>query len=163
MGLSIIVAIANNRVIGKDNKLPWHLPADLKYFKSVTIGHPIIMGRKTFESIGGGKPLPGRTSIIITHQLGYKAEGCVVMHSLQEAINYSKKDDESFIIGGAEIFKQALEIADKLYLTKIHHEFDGDTFFPALNLMQWKMISCEEHEPDEKNKYPYSFLKYERN
>ncbi len=163
MSLSLIVAIANNRVIGNNNQLPWHLPADLKYFKSITIGHPIIMGRKTFESIGGGKPLPGRTSIIITHQLGYKAEGCTVVHSLQEAINCSKHDAEAFIIGGAEIFKQGLELADKLYLTKIHHDFNGDTFFPSINLNQWKLISCKEYDTDEKNKYPYSFLVYERN
>lgn len=163
MSISLIVAVANNQVIGKNNKLPWYLPADLKYFKSVTMGHHMIMGRKTFESIGGGKPLPGRTTVIVTRQMGYKAEGCVVVHSLEEAINVAKNDVELFIIGGAEIFKQGLQMADKLYLTKIHQDFEGDTFFPSINLHEWKMIGCEEHEPDEKNKYPYSFLVYKRN
>jgi dihydrofolate reductase len=160
--LSLIAAVANNRIIGNQNKLPWHLPADLKYFKSVTMGHHIIMGRKTFESIGGGRPLPGRTSIIITKQSGYKAEGCIVVHSLEEALNAAKHDNEPFVIGGADIFKQSLEIADKIYLTKIHHDFEGDIFFPKMEFNKWNLIVCEEHDADEKNKYPYTFLTYVR-
>lgn len=162
MPLSIIAAIANNRVIGKENKLLWHLPADLKYFKSATMGHHIIMGRKTFESIGGGKPLPGRTSIIVTRQLGYKAEGCIIVHSLEQALHVAKNDSEPFVIGGAEIYKQAIELSDKLYITKVHQDFDGDAIFPPINLREWIMVSCQEHAPDEKHKYPYTFLVYKR-
>ncbi|MEJ8801695.1 dihydrofolate reductase [Pontibacter sp. H249] len=154
--VSIIVATAENNVIGKDNQLIWHLPADLKHFKQLTMGHPILMGRKTFESIG--KPLPGRTSIIITRQEDYEAEGCIVAPSVQEAIQKAKELDEQVcIIGGAEIYKQALPLTDCIELTKIHHSFDGDTFFPDLNADDWEVIAEEKHEPDEKNKYNYTF------
>ncbi len=159
--VSIIVATADNNVIGKDNQLIWHLPADLKHFKQLTMGHPILMGRKTYESIG--KPLPGRTSIIITRQSDFEADGCIVVHSVQEAIERAKQiDEEVYIIGGAEIYRQALPFTDNIALTKIHHNFNGDTFFPELSEDDWEVTSKEEHEPDEKNKYKYTFLTLKR-
>ncbi|MFD2245691.1 dihydrofolate reductase [Pontibacter ruber] len=159
--ISIVVAIADNNVIGKDNQLIWHLPADLRHFKQKTMGHPMIMGRKTFDSIG--KPLPGRTTIIVTRQEDYTAEGCLVAHSIQEALEKAKElDPQVSIIGGAEIYKQALPFVDVIYLTRVHHTFDGDTFFPELNEAEWEQISAAPHEPDEKNKYPYTFIELRR-
>ncbi|GAB3526692.1 dihydrofolate reductase [Pontibacter brevis] len=159
--LTIVVAAAENNVIGKDNGLAWHLPADLRHFKQITMGLPILMGRKTYESIG--KPLPGRTSIIITTQKDYAAEGCVVVHSLEEAIERAKAlDDTICIIGGAEIYRQALPLTDTIYLTRIHHTFEGDAYLPELKEDDWKTVDQEHHEPDEKNKYSYSFLKLDR-
>jgi len=160
MILSIIVAVADNNVIGKDNSLIWHLPADLKYFKTLTMGFPIIMGRKTYESIG--KPLPGRTSIIITTNKDFKAAGCLVVHSLESAIDAAKGFDEAFIIGGEKIYKQAITKADKIYFTKVHGVFDGDVFFPEIDLKIWQLIEQKDNAPDEKNIYPYSFLTYIR-
>ncbi|PTX18776.1 dihydrofolate reductase [Pontibacter mucosus] len=160
--LAIIVAAAENNVIGKDNDLIWHLPADLKHFKSLTMGHPMIMGRKTFEAIG--KPLPGRTSIIITSQKNYQAEGCVVVHSLEEAIAKGKGLDteQVSIIGGANVYKQALPLADIVYLTRVHASFEGDAYFPELPDDAWQVVEQEHHEPDEKNKYSYTFLTLKR-
>ncbi|MFT2009553.1 dihydrofolate reductase [Pontibacter sp. 13R65] len=159
--IAIVVAADEQQVIGKDNKLIWHLPADLRHFKTITMGHPILMGRKTYESIG--KPLPGRTSIIITTQPDYKAEGCVVVHSVQEAIDKAREIDETIcIIGGAEIYRQALSYTDTIYLTRVHHHFEGDTYFPELRESEWKLQATERHEPDEKNKYAYSFTEYHR-
>ncbi|WP_162052759.1 dihydrofolate reductase [Pontibacter pamirensis] len=159
--IAIVVAAAENNVIGKDNGLIWHLPADLRHFKQITMGHPILMGRKTFESIG--KPLPGRTSIIITTQKDYAAEGCVVTHSVQEAIEKAKQlDQEICIIGGAEIYRQALPLTDVIYLTRIHHTFEGDVSFPKMKEEEWETVEQEHHESDEKNKYSYSFLTLKR-
>jgi len=159
--IAIVVAAAENNVIGKDNQLIWHLPADLKHFKQITMGHPILMGRKTYESIG--KPLPGRTTIIITRQPDYEAAGCIVVNAVQEAVEEARKlDDQAYIIGGAEIYRQALNVTDTIYLTRIHHKFEGDTFFPEINDDEWKVVSEEHHEPDEKNKYSYSFIQLER-
>ncbi|MCP2044602.1 dihydrofolate reductase [Pontibacter sp. HSC-36F09] len=160
--IAIVVAIAQNNVIGKDNQLIWHLPADLRHFKQKTMGHPMIMGRKTFESIG--KPLPGRTTIIVTRQEDYKAEGCIVVNSVEEAIAKGKELDSEqvSIVGGAEIYKQALSFVDTIYLTKVHHDFDGDTFFPELKEEEWLLVSVEGHEPDEKNKYAYTFKELRR-
>ncbi|PKV76371.1 dihydrofolate reductase [Pontibacter ramchanderi] len=160
--IAIVVAIAENNVIGKDNQLIWHLPADLRHFKQKTMGHPMIMGRKTFESIG--KPLPGRTTIIVTRQEDYKAEGCIVVNSVEEAIAKGKELDSEqvSIVGGAEIYKQALPMVDMLYLTEVHHAFNGDTFFPELKEEEWQELSAESHEPDEKNKYPYTFKELRR-
>ena len=159
--VSIIVATAEDNVIGKDNQLIWHLPADLKHFKQLTMGHPILMGRKTYESIG--KPLPGRTSIIITRQEDFQAEGCIVVHSVQEAIAKAKElDDQVYIIGGAEIYKQALPLTDCIELTKIHHHFEGDTYFPEIKESEWEVVAEENHTPDEKNKYNYTFLTLKR-
>ncbi|TXK36760.1 dihydrofolate reductase [Pontibacter qinzhouensis] len=159
--IAIVVAADEQQTIGKDNQLIWHLPADLRHFKAITMGHPIIMGRKTYESIG--KPLPGRTSIIITKQPDYKAEGCLVVHSLQEAIGKARDLDETAcIIGGAEIYRQALPYTDTVYLTRIHHSFEGDVFFPELKESEWKQTAAAQHEPDEKNRYAYTFLEYKR-
>jgi dihydrofolate reductase len=156
MTISIIVAASVNNAIGKNNQLIWHLPADLKYFKNLTMGHHIIMGRKTFESIG--RALPGRTSIIITRNKNYAAQDCIIVSSLKEAIESVKNDTEAFIIGGAEIFNQAFEFADKIYLTRIHETFEADTFLPVINFNNWKIIKQEDFTSDEKNKYSYSFI-----
>ncbi|WP_282126151.1 dihydrofolate reductase [Marinifilum flexuosum] len=160
MNLAIIVAASRNNVIGKDNQLIWRLSADLKRFKALTTGHTIIMGRKTFDSIG--KPLPNRTSVIITRQENYKQEGCIVVHSLEEALDVVKDQDKVFIIGGGTIYEQAMEKADELYLTLVHKEFEGDTFFPEIKSAQWESITREDCMPDEKNEYPYSFIDYKR-
>lgn len=156
--ITIIAAIANNNALGKDNQLIWHLPADLKRFKKVTLNHHIIMGRKTFESLG--KPLPNRTTIIITRNKEYKQEGCIVVNSLVEAIKAAKDDENPYILGGAEIYKQALSIADKLDLTFVHHSFDADAFFPEIDFNNWIETSREDFKSDEKNKYDYSFVTY---
>lgn len=158
MPVSIIVAASKNNVIGKDNQLIWHLSADLKRFKTLTTGHHIIMGRKTFESIG--KPLPNRTSIIITRQTDYKADGCIVVNSLEEALKKVPAEQEAFIIGGGTIYKEAINKADKLYLTLVHAEFDGDTFFPEHDEKIWNCLNREDHISDEKNEYAYSFIDY---
>lgn len=160
MKLSIIVAASQNNVIGKDNQLIWRLSADLKRFKALTTGHHIIMGRKTFDSIG--KPLPNRTSIIISHQADYKAEGCIVVNSLEEALEKVPANQEAFIIGGGTIYKEVIDKADKLYLTLVHKKFDGDTFFPKVDEKIWKSTKREDHMPSEKNEYAYSFIDYVR-
>ena len=160
MIISIIVAVSQNGVIGKDNKLPWHLPADLKYFKRLTMGHHIVMGRSTFDSIG--KALPGRTNVIITRQRDFKAEGCVVVHELKQAFELARSNNENecFVIGGGDIIRQSLVWADKIYMTRILHDFDGDTFFPQLN-DDWRLVSEDPNLPDEKNQYAYAFLVYD--
>jgi dihydrofolate reductase len=154
--LSIIVAVSENNVIGKDNDLIWKLPRDMKHFKETTTGHCIIMGRKTFES--NGRPLPNRTNIIITRDKDFKAEACVVVHSLEDAIKEAKDDSEAFIIGGGVIYELTMPIVDRVYLTKIHHSFEGDTFFPELNMNEWNIIEERFFEPDEKNEYPFTIL-----
>ena len=163
MKISIIVAKAKNGVIGKDNQLIWRLSADLQLFKSHTTGHHIIMGRKTYESVG--KPLPNRTSIVITNNQDFKVpEGHIVAHSLEEAIQLciGKKLDNVFIIGGAEIYKQALPIADELMVTEVNAMPDGDVFFPEIDKTIWKETSRENFKADENNKYDYSFVTFER-
>lgn len=162
MKLSIIVAVAENGVIGHNNQLIWHLPEDLKMFKRLTSGHPIIMGRKTFESIG--KPLPNRTSIIITKNPEFQIEGCITVHSLEEAIEAANEieENESFIIGGAEIYRLALPFADTIYLTEVHHTFEGDTFFPAIDKDIWEEVNRTDHDIDEKHLYKYSFVELEK-
>jgi len=159
MIITIIAAIANNNALGKDNKLIWHLSADLKRFKKLTTGHHIIMGRKTYESIG--KPLPNRTTIIITKNKNYKQENCLIAHSLNEAIKMVKNDLNPFIIGGAQIYKQAITLADKLDITYVHQDFEADVFFPEIDLDKWNEISRETFKADEKNKYNYSFVTFE--
>ncbi|WP_079509465.1 dihydrofolate reductase [Mesobacillus jeotgali] len=159
--ISLIWAMDENRVIGYHNQLPWRLPADLKFFKRITMGHPIMMGRKTFESIG--KPLPGRENIIITRDENYQPDGCTVMNSIEEFMAYAKqKDEEIFVIGGAEIFKEILPAADRLYLTMIHHQFEGDTYFPVFDIDKWDLQTREVGPKDEKNPYDYEFLIYKR-
>jgi dihydrofolate reductase len=160
MKLSIIVAASRNNVIGKDNQLIWRLSADLKRFKALTTGHTIIMGRKTFDSIG--KPLPNRTSVIITRQEDYKMEGCIVVHSLEEALQTVKEDEKVFIIGGGTIYKEAIDKADELFLTLVHAEFEGDTYFPEIKNETWESVARKDCLPDEKNEYPYSFIDYKR-
>lgn len=160
--ITIIAAIANNNALGKDNDLIWHLPADLKRFKKVTSGHHILMGRNTFESIG--KPLPNRTSVIITRNNDYFKEGCLVVNSIEEALELSKEDSSVFIIGGAQIYKQAIAqgLADRLDITIVHHTFEADVFFPEIDMNIWKEASREDLKADEKNKYDYSFVSYKR-
>lgn len=158
MIISTIVGMANNRAIGKENDIPWHLPADLKYFKKTTIGKPIIMGRKCYESIG--RPLPKRTNIIITRNKDYEAKGCIITHSLQEAIAKAKEEEttEIFIIGGGEIYQKALAIVDKIYLTCIDLVVeDATVFFPNIDSNQWQLIKEEKHQKDKKNPYDYTF------
>lgn len=155
---SIIVAKADNNVIGKNNSLIWHMPADLRHFKSKTMGHYIIMGRKTFESMD--KPLPGRTSIVVTRNKDYRAEGCLIVHHVQEAFDIAEanKQKEVFILGGAQIYDITLDAADKIYLTEIKATLEGDTFFPEIDKSKWREVRREEHEADEKNPYPYAFV-----
>jgi dihydrofolate reductase len=158
--VSIIVALSENNVVGKQNKLPWKLSADLKRLKAITMGHHLIMGRKTWESLG--RPLPGRINVVITSDKNYKAEGGIVVHSLKEALEISSKDDEVFIFGGGTIFKEAMHFVDRIYMTRVHALIDGDTFFPTLKLNEWKEISREDFNADEKNEYDYSFITLER-
>ena len=183
--ISIIVAIAKNGIIGGENNLLWHIREDLQRFKQITTGHPVVMGRKTFESIG--KPLPNRTNVIITRQRDYEADGCIVVHSLNEARAItSEKKEEIFIIGGGEIYRQAWDLAEKLYITWIHATFDGDTFLPddyvqklinldkkaktesggkndqKLGLWKWNVLKRERHERGEKFEHPFEFVDYQR-
>jgi dihydrofolate reductase len=158
--ITIIAAIAEQNALGKDNQLIWHLPADLKRFKQVTSNHHVIMGRKTYESLG--KPLPNRTNIIITRNGNFKAEGCIIVNSLLQAIEAAKKDKNPFILGGAEIYKQSIEIADKLDLTFVHHQFEADVFFPEIDKTIWKETSRENYKADDKNKFDFSFVEFER-
>lgn len=159
--LTIIAAVANNGALGKDNDLIWHLPADLKRFKKITLGHYLIMGRKTFESLPGA--LPNRTTIVISRNKDYKAEGCLVTQSLEEAVELAKKHDENpYILGGGEIYKQAMKYADFLDLTHVHQDFEADTFFPEIDLSLWEEVQREDHPADEKHRYPYSFVLYKK-
>jgi dihydrofolate reductase len=159
MSISFIFAMDRNRAIGVNNKLPWHLPGDLKFFKNVTMGHPILMGRKTYESIG--KPLPGRRNVILTQNTAYQAEGCEVIHSVDEAIE-AFRDQELFVIGGAEIFKLFTSHVNRMYITYIEDEFEADTFMSDLDLSNWTLVSSEQGERNEKNPYEYYFRIYER-
>lgn len=158
--LSIIVAMARNRVIGADGGIPWHLPAELRRFKSLTLGHHIIMGRKTWESIG--RLLPGRTMVIITRQRGYRAPGVQIAHSLDDAIAACGADDEIFVIGGAELYAQALARAARLYLTTVDAEVAGDTVMPEYATGDWREISALSFAADERHRYPFRCVTYER-
>ncbi len=159
--ISLIVAMDQNRLIGKENDLPWRLPEDLKYFKRITTSHTIVMGRKTFESIG--RPLPNRENVVLTRQKDYQQEGATVSHSVEEleALDAEKKD-ELFVIGGATLYEQTLDVANRLYITHIEESFEGDTNFPAIDLSEWKVISKQQGIKDEKNPYTYYFTVYER-
>jgi dihydrofolate reductase len=159
MLVSIVVAISQNHAIGKDNKLLWYLPKDLKHFKEITTGHTVIMGRKTYQSVG--KPLPNRRNIVITRQ-SLTIEGCEVANSVEAALALCKDEAEVFIVGGAEIYMQALHLTDRIYLTLVHENFEGDTYFPEINTDLWKETERQYHKPDEKNLLPYSFITYER-
>lgn len=158
--LTIIAAAAENNALGKDNELVWHLPDDFRRFKKLTSGHHIIMGRKTFESLP--QPLPDRTHVVVTHREDYHPEDTVVVHSLDKAIEMSKGDDQPFIIGGGEIYKQAIDRADRIELTRVHETFEADTFFPEIDESQWKLVSEEFHKKDEKHKYAFTYLTYDR-
>ena len=154
--ISLIAALSLNRVIGKDNQLPWHLPADLKHFKSTTLGKPVVMGRNTYDSIG--KPLPGRLNIVVTQQPGLVIPGCTVVHSLAEAVIAAQAAPELMIIGGATLYKAALPIAQRMYLTWVKQEFEGDTYFPAWNTSEWQEVAREEFTRDANNPHDYSFV-----
>lgn len=160
MRLSMIAAMGKDRVIGKDNKMPWHLPADLQWFKKTTLGSPILMGRKTYDSIG--RPLPDRLNIILSRDTSLKIEGCTVVNSLQDALNAAKGADEVFITGGAHLYDTFLEDADRLYLTLIDGRFEGDTYFPDYTQFQWQEVDRIDNPADDKNPHPYSFLTLER-
>ena len=160
MRLSIIVAMDDNHLIGKDNGLPWHLPADLTFFKKVTTGHSIIMGRKTYDSIG--KPLPNRRNIVITKSVDASIEGCEVFNSIDDALDSTKEEEEVLVIGGANLCQQVLARAARLYITHIEGVFEGDTYFPDYDTNEWREISCESHTPDEKNPHHYHFKILER-
>lgn len=158
--VSAIVAAAENNAIGKDNELLWHLPNDLRFFKQTTSGHAVIMGRKTYESVG--KPLPNRRNLVVTRQKDYVLEGAEVVHSLEAALARCSDETEVFIVGGAEIYRQALPITHRVYLTRVHAELPGDAYFPDLDERDWVLVSEEKHNPDERHAYGYSFQVYER-
>jgi dihydrofolate reductase len=159
MIISLVVAVSSNQVIGKNNQLIWHLPVDLKHFKQITTGHTVFMGRKTYDSIG--KPLPNRRNVVISRSVT-EIEGCEVASSLEDALQLSSEEKEVFIIGGAEIYRQALPLADCIYLTRIHQDFDGDTFFPEIDIQIWQETEREDFLPDDKNKFSYSFITLNR-
>ena len=163
MKLSMIAALSTNNVIGRNNDVPWKLSTDLKRFKALTMGHHLIMGRRTYESVG--KPLPGRINVVITRQEHYAPAGVTVVHSLEEAIRVAAQgnDAEAFIAGGAEIYEQAMHRADRMHLTRVHAEIDGDTFFPDFDdVSEWHLTDSEHFDADEKNEHPFSFLTYDR-
>jgi len=159
--LTIIAAAAENNALGKDNDLIWHLPDDFKRFKKLTTGHHIIMGRKTFESFP--KLLPNRTHVIITRKKNYAPEGCVVVNNLEDAIKVAKNDEQPFIIGGGEIYKLALDYAEKIELTRVHANFEADTFFPESDLKKWNKIDEVFHEKDKKHNYSFTYITYLKN
>ncbi len=158
--ISIIVAVSSNGVIGRDGDLPWRMPADLGHFKRTTMGHHLVVGRKTWDEVG--RPLPGRIMVVVTRDPELRLAGATVVHSLAEAIEVARDDDEPFIAGGGEIYRQALPLAGRIYMTRIHAEFDGDTTFPELDAGEWLLVDREDHEADDKNPFPYSFMVYER-
>jgi dihydrofolate reductase len=160
MRRSLVVAVARNGVIGRDNALPWRLPADLAHFKKVTMGHPIVMGRRTYESIG--KPLPGRKNIVITHNRAYEAPGCVVVGSLDEAWAASAGADEVCIIGGTTLFAETLPIADVIHLTEVEADVEGDTYFPRFDRGDWNQKEIARHAPDARHAYPLRILELTR-
>jgi len=159
--ISIIVAIAENFAIGKDNQLLWHIPADLKRFKKITGHHQVIMGKLTYESLPL-RPLPNRKNIVISDNPMDSFDGCTTVHSIEDAVELCNEQDESFIIGGGSVYKQFLPLCNKLYLTQVHKDFEADTFFPHLDLSQWNLIEREDHGPDDTNDFSYSFLIFEK-
>ncbi len=166
MIISMIAALSKNRTIGKNNDLPWKLPDDMKFFMQKTKGHHTIMGRKNYDSIPEKfKPLPNRTNIVVTHQTGFKAPGCIVVDSLQEGLTIAQNngEPETFIIGGAEIYKLGFPFATRLYLTEIDAEINGDTYFPEFDRKEWREISRQHHSKDERHAYNFDFVVYEKN
>lgn len=162
MAVSLIVAVSSNGVIGRDGDLPWHLPADLRHFKNTTMGHHLIIGRTTWDEVG--RPLPGRTMVVVTRNRDFHAEGVLVAHSLGEALGLAGTDDEPFIGGGAEIYRMAFEddLVNRFYLTRVHAEVEGDTFFPTVDWDFWLLADRIDHPADEKNQYPYTFEVWDR-
>jgi dihydrofolate reductase len=162
--ISLLVAYDEKGVIGKQNELPWYLPADLSRFKELTIGHPVVMGRKTFDSIVKrlGRALPDRTNVVLTRDAKFSFDDVTVVHDLDTALVMFQPEGEVFVIGGAQIFGQTINVADKIYATEVHADIDGDVFFPGFDKSQWQEISREEHGVDEKNNYDYAFVIYER-
>jgi len=161
MKISLIWAMDYNRLIGNNNRLPWKLPADMKWFRKHTLGKPIVMGRKTYESFGA-KPLPERINIVITRDSDYQSEGAVIVHSIDEAILHAKDAEELMIIGGASFYQQMLPLADRLYVTEVVGEFEGDAWFPDYDTEQWQLTTSEEHPADEKNTHTCRFLVFDR-
>ena len=156
-----IAAASQNNALGKDNKLVWHLPDDFKRFKQLTLGHYIILGRKTFDSFD--KPLPNRTHIIVTKNKDYKAvEGCIIVNSIEEALKAVPKNEDVYIIGGGELYKQSIHLADKIELTRVHTTCDADAFFPEINLAEWKVVKEEYHPKDEKHLLDFTYLTFEK-
>jgi dihydrofolate reductase len=160
MKVSIIAAMGRNRAIGRDGGLPWRLPADMKFFKNKTMGHHLVMGRRTWEELGSA--LPGRTNIVVSRDPAFAPAGAVVVRSLGDALWRASGDDEVFVAGGAVIYQLALPAADRMYLTLIDEDFEADTFFPAFDESDWELVQREDHQPDEKNRWPYSFTTWER-
>ena len=160
--ITLIVAVAENGVIGRDGGLPWRLPEDLKHFKAMTLGKPIVMGRKTWESIG--RPLPGRTNLVVTRNRDYEATGCTVVHGLDEALAAAAGEGarEIMIIGGARLYEDTLPRADRVLMTRVHGIVEGDTLFPAMTVEEWEVVALERHEPDDRHAWPYSFLELRR-
>jgi dihydrofolate reductase len=158
--ITVIAAVAENNALGKENQLLWHLPDDFKRFKTLTSGHYIIMGRKTFESFP--KPLPNRTHVIVSRQSNYQPEGCIVVNSLEKAIEACPKTEEVFVIGGGEIYRQSIKVADKLDLTKVHFSFEADTYFPEIDFTQWQLVFEEFHPKDERHEYAFTFETFVR-
>jgi dihydrofolate reductase len=158
--LSLIAAMDENRLIGSNNQLPWHLPADLAFFKRTTMNKPIVMGRKTFESIG--KALPGRRNIVITRDPAFSASGCEIVNGVDAALSRCGDDEEVMLIGGASLYRQAIGLATKMYITRIHHQFDGDTWFPEFENDGWEVVSREDFDADQDNPYAFSFVKFVR-
>jgi dihydrofolate reductase len=166
MIISMIAAVSKNRVIGKDNDLPWKLPDDMKFFMETTKGHHAIMGRKNYESIPHKfKPLPNRTNIVVTRQKNFNAPGCIVVDSVEKGLTIARQnhETEAFVIGGAEIYKLGLPFADRLYLTEINAEIEGDTFFPEYDKTQWQEASRQHHDKDERHVYDFDFVIYDKN
>jgi dihydrofolate reductase len=160
MIVSLIAAVAENRIIGRGDELPWRLPADMRHFKELTTGHTVIMGRRTFETLR--QPLPNRRNVVVTRDREYRRTGAEIVHSIEGALSNARGDEEVFVAGGGEIYELALPHADRLYLTIVHAEFEGDTVFPDLNLEEWRLVESIRHNADEKHSIPFSFLTYER-
>ena len=158
--VSIIVAIAQNGTIGDKNSLLWHIKEDMRFFRTTTSGHPVIMGRKTFESLGS-KPLPKRTNIVIT-RADREFEGALTAHSLEEAIRMAGEDDEIFVMGGAQIYREALSVVDRMYITVVERDYEGDTSFPDVDYSEWKLVDVVRHERGEEYEYPFEFRTYDR-
>jgi dihydrofolate reductase len=165
MKTSLVAAVAANGVIGKDNDLPWRLPDDMKFFMETTKGHYVVLGRKNYDSLPGKfKPLPNRTNVVVTRQKDFQAPGCLIVHSIEDAIAVAKdnKESELMIIGGSDIYKLSLRYADRLYLTEINAEVEGDTYFPEFDRMEWQEVSRIHHAKDDRHKFDFDFVVYEK-